>query len=296
MTTSTAVWLIPILLSSLTLGFYDIFKKKAVDDNSVMPVLFLATLCGSVAFLLGMLATGQFLAAAGCSVWHWHLLLLKSLLVSGSWICVYYAVRELPISIASPIRASAPFWTFLGSLILYCEVPTFMQALGMVAIFAGYYAFSLIGKMEGISFRRHRGIHLAMLGTILGASSALYDKYLLGVLHIPRNTVQFWFAVDLVVILGLALMVRKCCFKEGRPFVWKWSILLTGLLLILSDYLYFYAVSLPGTHISILSLVRRSNCIVSFTLGCIYFRDSNVKNKAFALGLIVLGVLFLALS
>jgi len=296
MSASTAVWLIPILLSSVTLGIYDICKKEAVDRNSVMPVLFLATLCGSVAFLIGMLVTGRFMEVAACGGRNWNLILLKSLLVAGSWICVYYAVRELPLSIASPIRASSPFWTFLGSLVLYCEIPSWLQGVGMLAIFGGYYAFSLIGKMEGISFRHHRGLHLAILGTVLGSCSALYDKYLLGVLHIPQNTVQFWFAVDLVFILGAAYLIRKCCFPAGQPFVWKWSILFTGVLLILSDYLYFYAVSLPGTHISILSLLRRCSCIVSFTFGCLFLHDRNVRPKVIALALILLGVILLALA
>ncbi len=294
--TSSAGWLIPILGSALGLGFYDLCKKHAVHDNSVMPVLFWATFSGTLVFLAAMAVTGQWRAAASCTVPQWNLVLLKSLLVSSSWICVYYAMRELPISIASPIRATAPLWTFLGGVFIFSEIPTWMQAGGMVAIFGGYYLFSVLGKLEGISFRRHRGIHLILLGTLLGAASALYDKYLLGVLHIPRNTVQFWFSVDLVFVLGTAYLIRKFGFRDGRPFVWRWSIPLTGVLLIVADYLYFYAVSIPDTQISILSLVRRCNCIVAFAVGSFYFRDANIRKKAWALALILLGVILLALA
>ena len=290
------VWLAPILASAFALGFYDLCKKHAVHDNSVMPVLFWATVCGSAVFLTGATVTGHLLEFASCTGRQWLLLALKSLLVSSSWICVYYAMRELPISIASPVRATAPLWTFIGSLFLYHEIPSWLHGVGMLAIFSGYYIFSVIGKMEGITFRRHRGVHLIMMGTLLGAASALYDKYLLGVLHIPRNTVQFWFSVDLVFILGAAYWIRKTFFADGRPFHWRWSILFTGVLLIVADYLYFYAVSLPDTQISILSLVRRCNCIVTFAVGCIYFRDANVKHKAMALGLILFGIILLAMA
>ncbi len=34
--------LLPVLASALALGFYDICKKHALRDNSVMPVLFLS--------------------------------------------------------------------------------------------------------------------------------------------------------------------------------------------------------------------------------------------------------------
>ena len=290
---SAPAWLLPVIGSAFALGFYDLCKKHAVRDNSVMPVLFYATLCGSSFYVVITLFFGT--ASAVCS-WHeWWLIVLKSLLVSASWTCVYYAMRELPISIASPIRASAPLWTFLGSLVLFSEFPTLVQGIAMLAIFAGYYLFSVFGKLEGISFLRSSGIRLIVLGTLLGAASALYDKYLLNSLKIPPGTVQFWFSVDLVFILGAAFLIRRRFFGQKRPFQWRWSIVFTGLLLIVADYLYFYAVSLPDIHISIVSLVRRCNCIVTFVVGVYYFRDTHIKRKAVALLLILLGVFLLAL-
>ena len=261
-----------------------------------MPVLFFATLCGSTLFAVMTFLTGTWKECVSCDGPVWLLILLKSLLVGASWTCVYYAMRELPISLASPIRASAPLWTFFGSIALYSEIPTLWQGIGMLLIFSGYYFFSVFGKLEGFSLRNSSGMHLIVLGTLLGAASALYDKYLLGVLHLPRGTVQFWFSVDLVWILGLAYAVRSCCFGQKHAFQWRWSIPATGILLIAADYLYFYALSLPGTSISIVSLVRRCNCLVTFFVGVIWFREKNIRRKAFALALILLGVFLLALA
>ncbi len=290
-------WFLPILISALMLGFYDIFKKHAVRGNAVMPVLFQATLAGSTLFVAGTLLTGRFREIAACPLLWWNLLLLKSLLVGTSWTLVYYAMRELPISIASPIRATAPLWTFFGAMVLFNEIPSLMQGIGMAAIFAGYYLFSVLGRKEGISFRRHRGIHWIFLGTLLGAISALYDKYLLGTVGIPRDTMQLWFSIDIAVLLGAACLWSM--FRRREPafrFEWRWSIPVTGIFLIAADYLYFYALSLPETQVSILSLVRRSNCIVSFGVGVFFFRDLNVRQKAGALALILAGVLLLAIA
>ena len=52
-------WLPLILFSAFCLGFYDLCKKHAVRDNPIMPVLFLATLCGSTFFVLGTIAAGK---------------------------------------------------------------------------------------------------------------------------------------------------------------------------------------------------------------------------------------------
>lgn len=288
-------WFLPTVISALALGFYDICKKHAVNRNSVMPVLFFATLSGSAAYVLVLALCGRVSGAAVCTLPQFILVFLKAVLVSSSWICVYYAMRELPISLASPIRASSPVWTVIGGVILFHELPSWGQAAGMAAIFAGYWFFAGIGKKEGFP-PLSKGIILIVAGTLLGASSALYDKYLLNVCRIPREMLQFYFSVDLVFVLGAAYFIRKFVFKQGVAFEWRWTIPVTGILLIAADYLYFYAVSLPDIHISILSLVRRCSCIVTFTFGVWYFRDVNIKRKVFALALILAGVAVLALA
>lgn len=288
-------WGPAIVFSALLLGVYDLSIKQAVRENAVAPVVFLATLCGSTFYLIACLCTGTFLAAAECSFHHWLLILAKAVLVSASWLCGYFAIRELPISIAVPIRATAPLWTFFGSVILYAEIPTPLQSLGMICVFAGYYLYSVLGKMEGIRFWQHKGIRMVIAGMLLGAASGLYDKYLLNVLQIPRNTVQFWFSVLLVVVLGLACLIRSRLAGEKTPFVWRWWIPVTGVLLICTDFLYFYALSVPDARISILSLIRRCGCVVAFAAGVIWFHEKNPIPKALALALSLTGVFLLLL-
>ena len=45
------MWLILAFTSAALLGFYDVFKKKSLRDNAVIPVLFLNTLFCSLIFL-----------------------------------------------------------------------------------------------------------------------------------------------------------------------------------------------------------------------------------------------------
>ena len=69
-------WWLPTLLSAVGLGVYDVCKKHAVKDNSVMPVLFLATLCGSGFFVIMSALQGQLLAALQCTAAEFLLVLL----------------------------------------------------------------------------------------------------------------------------------------------------------------------------------------------------------------------------
>ena len=287
-------WLLPIIFSALTLGFYDICKKAAVKDNSVMPALFFATLSGSIFFILATAVSGNISQAVSCSLSHYLLTLLKSAIVGSSWVCVFYAMRELPITLASPLRATAPMWTLIGGLLIFHETPTKFQAAGMLVIFIGYLLFNFIGKTEGFNWKS-KGIILIVAGTLLGAVSALFDKYLLHIVRIDRQVLQFYFSVNLVAVLGSAWALRSC-FGHKHPFKWKWTIPLTGILLIIADYAYFYALSTDDAPISVVSLVRRCNCIVTFAVGAKLFKDSQLKSKAAALLFILLGVALIALG
>ena len=291
-----AEWVLPILGSALVLGIYDVFKKHAVRENSVMPVLFLATLSGTLFFMV--IAGVKFFfapVAINCTPEVLFLVFLKSFLVSASWAFVYYGLRELPVSIAAPLRATAPLWSVLGAVILFGEMPRGLQWLGMCFILSGCLLFTMIGKKENSSWRS-RGFLFTMTGTLLGACSALYDKFLLSSKHIDPVSLQFHFSWMLVIILGAALLCRTFFFAKGeKEFHWRWSIVVTGVLLIVADALYFYALSLPETKISILSLLRRSSVVVAFAVGGGFFREKFLLPKAAVLAVILTGVVILTL-
>lgn len=289
-------WLLPILLSALSLGVYDLCRKHAVLDNSVIEVLLIASGSGALMFLTMTVIFGDLRASAACSWGVFLLLFCKSLLVGSSWGCVYLAMRKMPISIAAPIRATSPFWTVLGALLLYHEIPGLARAAGMLLVLVGYYRFSIMGAREGFSLK-HRDMHLIILGTLLGSVSALYDKYLLNILQIPPKTVQFYFSLNLVLIYATVFAVMLRVQGARRPrFEWRWSIPMTGILLILSDFFYFHALSMPDVPISVLSLFRRSSIVLTFGIGAYLFQDKFMRKKSWALLIILVGVVIIALN
>lgn len=290
-----ADWVLPILGSALMLGIYDVFKKHAVRENSVMPVLFLATLSGTVFFLL-LTGARAFFAPVSFD-WSGNVLaltFLKSVLVSASWAFVYYGLRELPVSIAAPLRSTAPLWSLIGAILIFHEMPVRWQWLGIVLIFSGCFLFTLIGQKENFSWHS-KGFCCTMTGTLLGSASALYDKFLLGTKHIDPATLQFHFSWMLVAVLGAALLFKQLFLPGKAKFQWRWSIVITGVLLIIADALYFYALSLPDGQIAILSLLRRSSVVVAFAVGGGVFREKMLLPKGAALAIILAGAAILSL-
>jgi drug/metabolite transporter (DMT)-like permease len=48
-------------------------------------------------------------------------LALKSAIVAASWVFTYFALKHLPLSLGSPIRATSPLWTLFGAILILGE-------------------------------------------------------------------------------------------------------------------------------------------------------------------------------
>lgn len=290
------MWLTFSLLSAFFLGIYDVAKKYSLNGNAVFPVLFFSTFTTTILFI-PLLAASQIELIPSGSIFHIpvidkhaHLLLvIKSAIVLASWIFIYYGLKHLPLSFVSPIRATAPIWTLLGAIIFFGERLNPVQWTGLGITVAFFILFSLSGKREGISIRGNKWVWFIILGTLTGAVSALYDKFLIA--GIDRMAVQCYYSFyQTLMLIPLTLIFWFPAKRKGAEFQWRWSIPLIGLFLVVADFLYFYAISLPGSLIALISPLRRSNAIVSFALAAILFREKNIWRKALFLAGISIGI------
>lgn len=289
------MWLGWILASCGVLSLYDLCKKASVRENAVFPCLLGSALSGWTAVTVWLMMRGQLAATVCVSGATACLLLVKSVIVGASWTATYMALKSLPITCAAPIRATGPFWTLAGAVFLFAEWPTPAQAVGMALTLAGCFLFSLSARYEGIDILHSRAVALALLGTVLGSASALYDKHLLRARQLPTATVLWWFLGGMAVIYMSVVLAAR--FRAGHgKFEFRWTIPCVGLLLAASDACYFNAVGAEGAQISVLSMIRRSSVVLTFILGGAVFRETNLRRKALALATILAGVFLLCLA
>ena len=294
------MWLLLAFCSAALLGFYDVFKKKSLAGNAVLPVLGLNTLFSSLIFLPFILIshfrpewlqqTIFFVPDAGWEVHRY--ILLKSVIVLSSWTFGYFGMKHLPLTIVGPINATRPVMTLVGALLIFGERLNLYQWIGVLLAIVSFFLLSRSGKKEGIDFQHNRWIWFIVLAALLGAVSGLYDKYLMG--RFDNMVVQAWYNVYQLFLMGGVLMFlwwpKR---KTTTPFHWNWCIILISVFLSAADFVYFYALSLDGSMISIVSMVRRSSVLVSFLFGAMIFREKNLTSKAIDLVLVLLGIIFL---
>src|ERR1039458_1098805 len=146
-------WIVASLLSALFLGVYDLCIKHAIRDNAVLPVLFFSTLTGAAVWTMLLLVQSvqpgllppTLVTDALTPLQHLQLL-LKSAIVAASWIFTYFGLKHLPLSLASPIRATSPLWTLVGALLILGERPDGLQLLGVITTLVAFFGLSLAGQ------------------------------------------------------------------------------------------------------------------------------------------------------
>lgn len=287
------MWLLLAFLSASLLGCYDVCKKHALGQNPVIPVLFLNTLFCSLLFL-------PLVGQAPFGGWEvQRFIVLKSCIVLSSWALGYCGIKHLPITLVGPINATRPVMVLLGALIIFGERLNAWQWAGVLLAVASFFMLSRSGKREGIDFRHNRWILCVVAAAVLGAVSGLYDKYLMatpeqGGAGLPPLTVQCWYNFYQALMMGIVLLTFWWPHRdEHTPFRWKWSIPFISLFLSAADYVYFTALSLDGSLVSVVSMVRRGSVLVSFLVGAMVFHEKNLRSKAIDLLLVLLGMVFL---
>ncbi len=289
------MWVVLAMLSAVCLGFYDVMKKLSVDRNNVLGVLFLNTLFGTL-FMLPIIISGIINGnyGLGNTVEGHGAILIKSGIVLSSWLLGYASIKHLPLTISGPVNASRPVIVLVGALLIFGERLNGWQWAGVLLGFLSLYFISRVGGKEGISIKSNKWIWMAIGATMTGAVSALYDKYLLS--RYEPLEVQAWYSLYQMVIMSVTIWIMLRGKRGNTPLQWRWTIPLISLFLTIADIAYFYSLSLDGSMIAVVSMIRRGSVIVSFFYGVVALHEKNIKLKLLDLTLLFVGLTFLVIG
>lgn len=313
------MWVLLAILSALCLGFYDVSKKRALQQGDVLTVLAgsvcISALVLCVPLLLSRLSPEMvegsmfFVPKIGA---RGHLLIfLKSCIVLSSWVFAYISVKYLPLSVVSPMQATRPMWTLVGAMLIFGERLNSWQWAGVVCALGSIFLFSLTAKAHPTTSDKTptkgnnttRKYYLCLLLAILiGAGSGLYDKYMMR--HYDHNAVQVYYTVyQALMMLVIWLCNRWKTRHETKstplPLLHRRLLLpvaCISLFLVLSDYVYMLALSDPTSMIAVVSTIRRGGTIIPFLYGILILKEPNAGKKIACLTGVAIGLLCLALG
>ena len=298
------MWVGTALLSAMLLGLYDVAKKRSLAGNAVVVVLLLNTLFSTLLFApvildaeLGLgLFEGTALASARGDVGDHALVALKAAITLSSWLCGYYAIKHLPLTIVGPVNATRPVVVLVGALLLFGEKLNAWQWGGVLLTIVSLYLLSRAGSRESINFRSNRHVWALFAAMLLGAVSGLYDKFLIANCSLHPLFVQSWFGLYQLIMMAIIALVVWRPRRASEPFKWVWTIPLISLFVSCADFCYYHALDDPDAMIAVVSMIRRSSVIVTFLCGALIFGERNLKHKALDLALILIGMVLLCIG
>lgn len=274
------MWLWLTVCSALLLGIYDVFKKQALKRNGVYWIL-----VGSTG--LTTLFLSPFLSAISL---HDHLcILIKAVLVSASWVSGLIAMKHLPLTTVSTIKASRPMFVVIFSIILFGERLSPLQWLGVAIVMAALFLSSRSKRHETDKANSAKGMVAMVVSVLSGAASALYDKHI--ITGFEPLALQSWTNLYITALLALILLIQYLADKEHfQGFAWDWRILIIAVLITAADAAYFFAIKDPDAMLSVISIIRRCSVLVTFLGGALILKEGQIRDKALDMVLMMAGV------
>ncbi len=286
------MWMWLVLLYGVFKGFREIVKKKALEKNSTIEVLFMYTL---LAFLL---VTPEAPNALNVEPKYYFYIGLKSFVIFLAWIFSFKAIKKMPISLYGVLDLSRVlFATLLGVVVLQETLGVF-QVAGLVLVSLGllllkYKPKSKEGSAAGKESVDVKLVIMAFASCLFNAVSGLLDKLLMR--EISSAQLQFWYMLFLVLMYLAFLLVTRTPVHLGSLIknYWIWIL---SILIVVADRALFVANGMADSRITVMTLLKQSGCIVTILAGRFLFHEKNTGHKLFCAAIIIAGIVMGVLS
>ena len=275
------VWL--VLVFGVLRGVRELMKKKAIEKSSVMDVLFFYTL---ISFLLVVPDAKN---AMGLTPVQLSLTALKAFVIFIAWMCGFYALERMPVSLYGVLDLSRMLFSTLLGVIFVGETMALPQIIGLILVSSGLVLLKAKKKKSPLQEENVSGklLIMALACCLLNSVSGTMDKILMR--DMLSSQLQFWYMLFLVLWYGLFMLVKKIHFhwKESLKNPWIW---LLSILFVIGDRALFIANSMEGSRITVMTLIKQSGCIVTIIGGRIFFHEKNTLYKLICAGIILAGI------
>lgn len=278
-------WIWMVLASGILLGFWDITKKKAFEKNSVLTVLaFYSLFC----FIL---VSFEFNNAIKISTNSLLILLIKTFVVFIAWIFSFSAIKHLPISVITPFDTINPMLSVIFGIFILNERLYLLQYIGIAIMLVSYYFIGRTGSKEVTNIFKNKYFYFMICAAFLNAVSATIDKIALK--SINPGQMQFWFCFFMFLFNMSAMICVRLSAHDKTSIKFDFCIPIMSLILVASDRIYFTALNIPSSQISIVMPLRKISILVSAVIGGLIFKEKNLKKKFGYICLLIFGIAFL---
>lgn len=275
------MWIILVLIYGLLKGAREVCKKKSLEKNTVIEVLFFYTLFSFILVLPNIANIESISIKLLC------LIALKSFIIFLAWILSFHAIHAMPVSLYGILDLSRVlFATFLGISVLH-EKMTIFRTIGLVLVAAGLLLLKYRKKGKTSELIHPAIVIAALASCMLNSVSGLMDKILMQ--HVTSNQLQFWYMLFLVIMYFLYVTISrtKTSFISSVKNPWIWAM---AILFVIADKCLFVANGIEESKITVMTLIKQSGCIITILAGKFVFHEKNITHKLICAMIIIIGI------
>lgn len=308
-------WIWLVLLYGIIKGTREIVKKKALEKNSTIEVLFIYTL---IAFLLVLPDAKN---AVGLELKYYFFIWVKAFAIFLAWMFSFKAISKMPISLYGVLDLSRVLFATLLGVVVLNETLGIWQVFGLILVSSGLlllkYRPKAMGrksaehKVQGceqkseqdykqssvqVNEQEHRQeqapvetklVIMAFASCLLNAVSGLLDKLLMK--DINSSQLQFWYLFFLALMYIIFILATRTKVHMGSAVknYWIWIL---SILIVVADRALFLANGIEGSRITVMTLLKQSGSVVAILGGRFIFHEKNIGHKLVCAAIIIAGI------
>ncbi len=291
------MWIWMTLLYGVLKGVREIVKKKALEKNSTIEVLFLYT---ALAFLFVLPDAKN---AVGLESKYYFYIALKSFVIFLAWIFSFRAIKGMPISLYGVLDLSRVLFATLLGVIVLQETLGMWQTTGLILVSFGLLLLKyhpgmftkkmLLNKMllkkqtENGERVEPKIVVMAFASCLFNAVSGLLDKILMK--DINSSQLQFWYLLFLALMYLVFIILTRTPIHMGSILknYWIWIL---SILIVVADRALFLANGIEGSKVTVMTLLKQAGCVVTILAGRFLFREKNTGHKLVCAAIIIIGI------
>jgi drug/metabolite transporter (DMT)-like permease len=282
------------LLTGLCVAVFESLRKKAVQGNPALPVLF-GLLAAHLPFLALWCGLDGAFALPPSSYFPPALASLAAVLMAQ--LLFTRAMQLSPISLLIPILSLVPVFAALMAIPLLGEIPDFIQWVGIFVIVAGVLAVyapedqPLAFHKVLAGFRGEAGAPIMLLAAFVIAATVPFDKIALR--SAPASLHALLQISGMVLVLMLYLISRGQFRRQGLPSQSVWLYVIAALFD--TGFYIFQLQAIQMIPVGLFEAIKRGSLqLATIALGFFLFREAVTRPKLIGVAIITIGLGILA--
>lgn len=289
-----------------------------MEKNSVTEVLATYT---AISFLL---VVPQVKNAGGMEAKFYFLIAIKSFCMFLAWLCGFYSLKKIPVSLFGVISLSRVLFATLSGVIFLKESMEFLQIAGLFLVCGGLLLlkFNPLEALKSGKTKTKKSdlcateksvpisekipekksllnlqinseektasifVILAFFSCVMNSFSGFMDKILMKDLN--SSQLQFWYMFFITIYYAIYVFVKKEKISISvLKNKWVWIL---AIMFVIGDKALFIANGNPQSKITVMTLLKQVACVATIIGGKFIFKEKQIGYKLFCASVVIAGI------